>query len=156
MQRLTVYRHFPDERDLFAACSSLYDELNPSPDPSDWLDSDDPETRLRTGLSEIYDYYDRTEPMLSKVYRDLELKPVLNDSMDDVGQYFEEVLRVLTEPWTSSGPGDRFIVAAIGHATHFMTWRSLVRFQGLSNEEAIDLMVSLVKSARSSEIAIEG
>ena len=33
VQRLTVYRHFPDERALLSACSSHYVVANPPPDP---------------------------------------------------------------------------------------------------------------------------
>jgi AcrR family transcriptional regulator len=34
VQRATVYRHFPDERALFAACSSHWRDANPRPDPA--------------------------------------------------------------------------------------------------------------------------
>ena len=36
VQRHTLYRHFPDERALFTACSGLFYELNPFPDPEPW------------------------------------------------------------------------------------------------------------------------
>src|ERR1051326_5965603 len=36
VQRATVYRHFPDERSLFAACSAHWATLHPAPDPSTW------------------------------------------------------------------------------------------------------------------------
>jgi len=34
VQRLTVYRHFPEERDLFAACGAHWISENPPPDPA--------------------------------------------------------------------------------------------------------------------------
>ena len=34
VQRNTLYRHFPDERAIGLACSGLYMELNPPPDPA--------------------------------------------------------------------------------------------------------------------------
>ena len=34
VQRLTVYRHFPDERALLAACSGHWIASNPTPDPA--------------------------------------------------------------------------------------------------------------------------
>ena len=39
--------------------------------------------------------------------------------------------------------------AAIGHALAFPTWRSLVREQGLNEDEAVELMAALVSSAAS-------
>ena len=36
VERLTVYRHFNDESEMFAACSHRYLELNPPPQPADW------------------------------------------------------------------------------------------------------------------------
>jgi len=39
--------------------------------------------------------------------------------------------------------------AAIGHALAFPTWRSLFREQGLSTEEAVELMCRLVEDAAS-------
>ena len=34
--RVTVYRHFPDELTLARACSGLYFERHPAPDPDRW------------------------------------------------------------------------------------------------------------------------
>src|SRR4029079_8163724 len=36
VRRSTVYRHFPDEDALFAACSAHWRAANPPPDPSSW------------------------------------------------------------------------------------------------------------------------
>ena len=36
--------------------------------------------------------------------------------------------------------------AAIGHALEFETWRSLVRRQGLSQAQAVDVMLRFVAS----------
>src|SRR5215208_5174558 len=47
VQRLTVYRHFPDERALFTACRGHWSATNPPPDPATWTQSADPEERLR-------------------------------------------------------------------------------------------------------------
>src|SRR6266852_9682488 len=63
VQRLTVYRHFPDERSLLHACSSHWTGQNPKPDPSSWVSIADPEERLRTALTAIYAYFRKTERM---------------------------------------------------------------------------------------------
>ena len=47
VERATVYRHFPDERALFLACSSHWRAANPAPDPAAWAAIADPDLRLR-------------------------------------------------------------------------------------------------------------
>ena len=78
VQRHTYYRHFPDDRSLFMACSGLYMERNPLPDPEPWHEIRDPDERLRQG-SELYEYYEANEPMISNVMRDAELDPVMGE-----------------------------------------------------------------------------
>src|SRR5437868_11604638 len=60
VQRHTLYRHFPDERAVGLACSGLYTERNPPPDAAAWGEIADPAERLRTGLDELYEYFERT------------------------------------------------------------------------------------------------
>src|SRR5512133_580206 len=45
VRRSTVYRHFPDEAALFAACSSHWRAANPAPDPRAWAAIADPGLR---------------------------------------------------------------------------------------------------------------
>jgi AcrR family transcriptional regulator len=52
--RLTVYRHFPDEAALVAACSGRWRQLHASPDPGGWAAIGDPVERLRVALGETY------------------------------------------------------------------------------------------------------
>ena len=46
VERRTLYRHFPTEADLFAACSDHYFTANPWPDLSHWRAIRDPHDRL--------------------------------------------------------------------------------------------------------------
>ena len=62
VSRLTVYRYFPDELALGMACSSLYWELHPLPDPEAWQSSPILAGRLRAALKETYAYHRQTEP----------------------------------------------------------------------------------------------
>ena len=73
MERRTLYRHFPTEADLFAACSTHYFTANPWPDLGNWRGIRDPQQRLERALDELYAYYERTEPMFSNVLRDADL-----------------------------------------------------------------------------------
>src|ERR1044071_4661021 len=53
VRRSTVYRHFPDDESLFAACSSHWRAANPPPDPRAWSSIADPAARMRTALREV-------------------------------------------------------------------------------------------------------
>lgn len=50
VQRLTVYRHFPDERALIGACSADWSADHPLPDPASWAGVADAKSRLRAAL----------------------------------------------------------------------------------------------------------
>src|SRR5947207_3240569 len=45
VQRLTVYNHFPEDIELFAACQARWMELHPLPDLASALSKPDPEDR---------------------------------------------------------------------------------------------------------------
>src|SRR5687768_13625172 len=50
VQRLTVYKHFPHDRDIFQACTDYFLTLDPPPDPTAWGQVADPPRRLRRAL----------------------------------------------------------------------------------------------------------
>ena len=66
VRRSTVYRHFPDEASLFAACSAHWRAGNPAPDPTGWPALSDPAERTETALRELYAFYGRTSAMYEK------------------------------------------------------------------------------------------
>src|SRR6476469_6244090 len=47
VERLTVYRHFPDETEMFQACTTHYATVVPQPDPAKWGSIEEPAERLR-------------------------------------------------------------------------------------------------------------
>ena len=78
VRRSTVYRHFPDEAALFAACTAHWMGLNPPPDLAGWALIEDPDERLKQALAELYAYYRRTEPMLQNLHRDEATVPIVS------------------------------------------------------------------------------
>jgi AcrR family transcriptional regulator len=148
VQRLTVYRHFPDERTLFQACSSHWATLHPRPDPVDWASLEDPEQRLRVALGEIYAYFQATEAMSGNIRRDLPQLPVLQEVAAPFARHWEAVRKTLDHGWKTRGRKRALVRAVIGHAIEFETWRSLVRHQGLDKNEAIELMLRLVRATQ--------
>jgi AcrR family transcriptional regulator len=144
VERLTVYRHFPDEKALFTACTSHYLALNPLPDPTEWERVSQAEQRLHTALTAIYAFHRRTEPMFTRAATDLEKIPVLREVMAPFLAYWERVHEVLCAPWKVSGRQRIRVRAFVGHAINFQTWRSLVRERKLKDAEAVDLVVKVV------------
>ena len=149
--RVTVYRHFPDERALFTACTSHYYAINPLPDPVPWRATADPGQRLWQALTELYAYYRRTEGMLARAEQDVPNNPILAEVLTPFDDYLAGIRDLLTE----EAPADAMVAAAIGHALAFGTWRSLTGLQGLSDAQAVAMMHALVRSARGSDRALE-
>jgi AcrR family transcriptional regulator len=146
VQRLTVYRHFPDERALFQACSGHWTTQNPKPDPSTWAATDDPEERLRIALIEVYAFFRATEGMTGNILRDMPELPVLQEVAAPLIEYWQTVRAVLDRGWAARGRKRTVLRAAIGHAIEFDTWRSLTGREGLDDVTAADAMVRFVQA----------
>jgi AcrR family transcriptional regulator len=147
VQRHTVYRHFPTEADLFGACSAHYIAANPLPDLDTWRTISDPHRRLATALDELYGYYERTEPMLRNVLRDVELVDALRPTLVPMQAFLRETAEMLTAAWGARGRRRRVLKAAIDHAIAFHTWRSLTASGEITKTEAVDVVTALVKAA---------
>lgn len=145
VQRATVYKHFPDLQALFAACTALYYERHPMPDPASWAGIASPAERLRVALRDLYSWYEETEQMLTVGIRDIDVTPPA--AREAFFGYFRHVKDSLMTGRRERGRGRSRIAAAIGHAISFGTWRSLVREELLSNEEAAELMQAMVEAA---------
>lgn len=152
VQRLTVYRHFPDIADLFAACRAQTARTLELPDTRPWRAIADPAARLRRGLTELYAFYRRGHVAAANILRDAPLLP----AGLRVGSIFfdlaERAVDVLARGW--GGAAERRLVrAALGHAVDFWTWRSLAIGGGVPDREAVDLMLAMVRRAASGRSA---
>jgi AcrR family transcriptional regulator len=146
VRRATVYRHFPDERALFLGCSGLWGERNPVPDPALWESIADPAQRLAAALVELYAWYERIEPMLTAVLRDVEAVPIIGELQEGRLAYLVAVEDGLASGWGARGRAARRLRAAIGLALDFSSWRSL-HLRGLPRADAIAVMSSAVRAA---------
>jgi AcrR family transcriptional regulator len=147
VQRHTVYRHFPTDADLFGACSAHYVAANPLPEQAPWRAIADPERRLARALDDLYAYYERTEPMFSKVLRDVELVDALPPVLVPRWAYLAEATEILAAGWAARGRRRRVLEAAVRHAIDFQTWRSLTTDGRITRAEAVELAVALVAAA---------
>jgi AcrR family transcriptional regulator len=134
VRRQTVYNHFPQEEELFAACSAHWRALHPAPDPASWTD-------VRAGLRELYAWYRETEPMTANVLRDADALPALRAVLEPGFVAYVDGVRSALRRGRS-----RRERAAVSVAADFHVWRSL---KELGDDEAADLMATLVEEARS-------
>jgi AcrR family transcriptional regulator len=149
VERVTVYRHFPDERALFSTCSSRFLEEHPPPDLTGPMTIADPVMRIGAVLLALYAYYRRTEPMMSSLLRDAPAVPLLAEYLDPYFAMTRDVADALAAS-PPGGPDPRLLRAAIGHSLAFPTWQSLARVQGLTDADAADLMTGLCQRPRGS------
>jgi AcrR family transcriptional regulator len=147
VQRHTVYRHFPSDAELFAACSSHYNTANPWPDVEPWRAISDPRQRLRRALDELYAYYERTEPMFSNILRDAELVDAIGPALVPLEGFLAEAAETLAAGWPTRSRRERLLPAALRHAIDFQTWRSLAANDRMARAEAVELVTALVEAA---------
>lgn len=147
VQRLTVYKNFPDEHELFAACQHHFLAENPPPDPSSALAIADPGERLDAVLHQLYRWYRRTERVSANVRRDREIVPALDSLMVRTTDAREAQLAdALAAGFVEGGRPGRELHAAVALALDFWTWRRLAK-EGLSDPAAARLMAKAVRTA---------
>ena len=144
VRRSTVYRHFPDEASLFAACTAHWMAENPVPDIGAWAAIEDPDARLRAALGALYPYYRRTAAMMENLIRDEPVSEVVRENFAGYRQYLAAARDALVLGRRSRGRVRSRERAAIGHALAFGTWRSLALDEGLDDAQAAELMARLV------------
>ena len=145
VSRPTLYAHFPDVADLFQACTMHWMSQDPPPDPAAWATLDDPRDRVRVALTELYTHYARNEQLLENVLRDM----YIVDSMREFNVPFVERSLVLMTEVLTSGFRDRPASARrrsalVALAVSFDTWQVLARDRVLTDDEAAELMTTVV------------
>jgi AcrR family transcriptional regulator len=147
VRRSTLYRHFPDEDAVFLACSAHWINANPLPDLARWVAIAEPDERLQAALRELYEFYGRTDRMISNLLRDEGAMPTVKALLGGFREYMAAAHDTLMTGTSARGAARKRLSAAIGHALAFTTWRSLVRDQQLDSEHAVDLMCRLAGAA---------
>jgi AcrR family transcriptional regulator len=153
VRRATVYRHFPDERALFLGCSGTFAERNPLPDPASWASIPGPADRLAAALDAIYGWYERVEPMLTALLRDIDAMPIVAELQARRLAYLADVEDGLVSGWGARGAAARRLRATIGLALDFLAWRTL-HARGLARSDAIAVMASAVGAAAAPAVAL--
>lgn len=138
VQRLTVYRHFPDEAAVFQACTSHWLSLNPPPDPGDWAHIVDAKARFRAAVTAFYGYFSRTRRMWNMSFQDVAHVPALQGPMTDFLAFMDGVCADLIAAFGDMTDMDR-VIATVRHALRFQTWSAL-QDQGLDNPAKVELV----------------
>jgi AcrR family transcriptional regulator len=145
VQRLTVYRHFPDEVALIAACSAHWLEDNPLPDPAAWESIADGPARTEAALLALFGYYRRTARMWTVVYRDRAEVAAIEEPLRKFEDRLAAIQRGVAAAW---GPAARHrtVKAALSHCLRFGTWQSLAQQGQLPQAEAASACVRWIEA----------
>ena len=138
--RVTVYQHFGDADELFAACTAHWMGQHPPPDPGSWRTASTVEDRARLAIGELYAWYGRNGDDLYPINRDVASIPPLARA----ARAAHEQLRIDA---VVGSTGRKVLRAAVAHALSFWTWHSLVVEQGVRRSDAVDLAATFVKAA---------
>jgi AcrR family transcriptional regulator len=146
--RVTVYRHFPDMDALQRACGQRYFSLNPPPDPSRWAAIINPQERLRAGLAEAHAYHRQTERMMTRLRVDADDAGV----RDPYRRLWRAGGGVLAAPFGLKGEAALRLRASVDLGLSFETWRTLVREEGLDDDQVLDLVMRLCVAAAAERV----
>lgn len=122
VERLTVYRHFPDESAMLHACSAHWSSQHPPPDACPA--GPDPVADCRRTILRLYAWYRANAAMLTSIATDVRHIPLIATLMAPFESHLDHMAAELDRRW----PGRSARRAAtIRHALEFSTWQSLDR-----------------------------
>jgi len=147
--RLTLYRHFPDEAAIFAACTAHWAALNPFPAATLWDGIKDPAARAAAALAAHYDYFTDTGGMWAVVHRDVGLVKPIQAHFAQAEDHLRAVADSLAEAFGRKGAVQRDLRATLRHAIGFATWASL-EDNGLDNDGKVALVLQWLDGVRKS------
>jgi AcrR family transcriptional regulator len=141
VERLTVYRHFPDEPSMLRACSAHWAALNPLP-PMPAV-ATDPLTACRRTILSLYAWYRANEAMLVQVTTDARKIPLIAELIAPIGMELDRTAKELDANWPRRSARR---ATTIRHALEFSTWRSLAQLTG-SDRRAAGVVVGWVEGS---------
>ena len=145
VQRLTVYRHFPDESSLFQACTSHWLKLNPPPNMAEWSDIEQTGERSYAALLAFYEYYRQTEAMWTGAYRDVDEIEALKENMEGFEGYLDRVRDNLLLPWKARGKKKQYLSITLRHGLRFSTWQALKQ-EKMNDKQMAELVMTWLAS----------
>ncbi|MES1151300.1 MAG: helix-turn-helix domain-containing protein [Dongia sp.] len=147
VQRLTVYRHFPDDAAMFAACTAHWGSLNPTPDAALWASIPDPLARAVAAVAAHCDYYSGTRGMWRVAYRDAPRVKPIRPVLGGFDAHLTNLAETLAAGFGAKGQTARRLLASIRHALAFATWSDL-EDRGLADPEKATLVRAWLEGVR--------
>jgi AcrR family transcriptional regulator len=143
VQRLTVYRHFPTEADVIAACSSHWTAMNPAPDASLWREAGGGPARARIGVTAFCAYYTATQAMWKRIYEDVGDVPAVRAPLAEYAKVLDAAAADLAAGY---GGRRKAVLATLRHAIAFSTWAELEE-RGIGDKDKAALMMAWLDGA---------
>lgn len=131
VERLTVYRHFPDEPSMLRACSSHWTALHPLPPIP--VEGGDPLPACRRTFLRLYAWYRANAAMLIQITTDARTMPLVAELIAPMGADLDRVAAELDARWPRRSVRR---ATTIRHALEFSTWCSLDRLTGSDRRAA--------------------
>jgi len=147
VERLTVYRHFATESDIFQACSARHNERHPLPDGAVWEAIADPFDRLTKALAELYSYFAETERMQTVIMRDAPSTPSMREPYARYQQRLRALFALLVAGFAAAGIPTERVQLPIRLAVDFTTWQIMMREQEMTLPSAVTYQVGIVRWA---------
>lgn len=140
LPRQTVYRNFANQLEIFRSCIAFGLEMNPLPDSNQWETLADPGERLRVGLTELYQWFEATEPVMTNSLRDFGAVPESAEAMQPVGEVFQRIYETLSNGWEGSE-----VYPLLSLAVDFATWKKLRREQGMGSGAIVEMWLEVIR-----------
>lgn len=140
LPRQTIYRNFPTQLDLFRGCIAFGLQLTPPPDPVAWQGLSDPDQRLRTGLTELYRWFEEVEDIMTNALRDVGAFPVAAEAMQPLAELVESMHSTLSTGWETHS-----VSPLIRLAIDFSTWKMLRRDEDMKSWSIVEFWEELIR-----------
>jgi AcrR family transcriptional regulator len=141
LPRQTIYRNFGTQLELFRSCIAFGLEMHPLPDPNRWQSIADPGERLQVGLTQLYQWFEVTEPVMTNSVRDFS---VVREAAEVAQQPMDEVFRRIYETLGSGWEGSD-VSPVLSLAVDFATWKKLRREQGMASIAIVEMWLDLIR-----------
>jgi AcrR family transcriptional regulator len=145
--RLTLYRHFPDEAAILAACTSHWGTQHPFPEAAIWDGIKDPAARATAALRAHYDYYAGTRRMWFVAYRDVAAVKPIQPVIAHVDAHLTALADGLAASFRAKGGAHRHLAVTLRHALAYATWMSLEE-RGLDTPAKVALVAQWMEGVR--------
>jgi AcrR family transcriptional regulator len=139
--RQTVYRNFGTQVELFRSCIAFGLEMHPMPDPAPWPSITDPEERLQVGLTQVYRWFEGSEPVMTNVARDYgAVQEAAEVAQRPMAEVMERIHGTLSLGWKGSA-----VAPLLALALDFATWKKLRREQGMASSAIAEMWLDLIR-----------